>query len=721
MATRSKSIRFSIVFKLIALAVGLFGTLQLFTGLTQYRDFSYGIEADYLQSAMLTREVETIRDKLFLMVTLRSEEYIRSGLPISADDVEKEVDALRQERSQSTARLADRYARQIGEAAQRGNPEVKVQLEQERDAKQAALNDEFDAKQAMARDAVMMKKINQFYEAKSFIDNYEGMFYSIMDNNPATSKEPEAYAGLPYHGKIALDQDRIAYIAFTQPVFQRQAAAFAPRHENGANGMRQTAKGAGMMLVALLWLMYGAGRSPSLQDMKFGLFDRMYLDLGLLVIGGAAVAAGYAGVAIALEEQNKIAPIVVQGGQLAVAAAYLLTVFYAVLLAKRLHARCAFRHTLVFQLLLAVKTVVAGGPLLLKAALYYFLYLAAVVVGLTLLSGEESGIGAKLGGALLFLAANGLTLLIAWKRFAGFKALAEGIKRIKDGQMEGEIPACGSTGLDEVIDDLNNIADGLKNALEREFKAEHMKVELITNVSHDLKTPLTSIISYSDLLSRSGLSAEQMQRYVSIIQTKSIRLKHLVDDLFEISKAQSGTIALKLETLCLNELLRQAYAEYEDGFAATELSMVMTLPETKINVTADGTKLWRVMSNVLNNAIKYSLAGTRVYVDVERSAERAYVTVKNISSYPMNFNEEEIMERFKRGDESRTGEGSGLGLAIVKSFMELQNGSCELAVDGDLFKIRLGVPIAQTDNALLLTDDAAIAAETNRNQAKPLG
>lgn len=173
------------------------------------------------------------------------------------------------------------------------------------------------------------------------------------------------------------------------------------------------------------------------------------------------------------------------------------------------------------------------------------------------------------------------------------------------------------------------------------------------------------------------------------MRRKSVRLKQLVDDLFEVSKAQSGAISINLEELCLNDLIAQSFAEYEEDFKNARLDVILTLPQDKIMVLADGAKMWRVLSNLYNNAIKYSMPGTRVFVDAEVVNDKVNITVKNIANYIMNFKSEEIFERFKRGDESRSGEGSGLGLAIVKSFMALQNGSCDVVVDGDLFKVTL--------------------------------
>ena len=220
-----------------------------------------------------------------------------------------------------------------------------------------------------------------------------------------------------------------------------------------------------------------------------------------------------------------------------------------------------------------------------------------------------------------------------------------------------------------------------------------MKTELITNVSHDIKTPLTSIINYVDLLEKPHTEEEQ-KAYVEVLSRQSQRLKKLIDDLMEMSKASTGNIQVDIGEIDAVEAVTQALGEFADKLTAAGLTPVFHQSEENIMLLADGRLLWRAMSNVLSNAVKYALPGTRLYVDVSATQDKAIISFKNISGAQLNISAEELMERFVRGDCSRNTEGSGLGLNIAKSLMELQKGQLQLLVDGDLFKVTLVFPRA---------------------------
>ncbi len=268
-----------------------------------------------------------------------------------------------------------------------------------------------------------------------------------------------------------------------------------------------------------------------------------------------------------------------------------------------------------------------------------------------------------------------------------------GIFKIHDGETDYKIEGCKAALLSETADTLNSINEGVKAAVERETAAQRMKSELITNVSHDLKTPLTSIISYADLLASTELSPKEANDYARIIKQKSDRLKKLTDDLFDISKAESGSETVSAERLDMALLLRQSLAELNSEIEKSDLDFVLSIPEKEIFVNADGKKLSRVFENLIVNAVKYSMKGTRVYVGITEKEGEAVAYIKNISAAPMNFSPSEITERFVRGDASRTTEGSGLGLAIAENYVKLCGGRLELCIDGDLFKaeVILGV------------------------------
>ena len=242
---------------------------------------------------------------------------------------------------------------------------------------------------------------------------------------------------------------------------------------------------------------------------------------------------------------------------------------------------------------------------------------------------------------------------------------------------------------------LNDIAGGFSNAIEENLKSERMKTELITNVSHDLKTPLTSIINYVDLLKAENIENEKAKEYIEVLDNKSQRLKKLTEDLVEASKASSGNIKLTMEKLKVKELIHQVTGEFEDKFEARKLETILSYPEENVFILADSRYLYRVLENIYSNIAKYAKEDTRVYVDIVKNNKKVLIAIKNISKEQLNISADELMQRFVRGDSSRNTEGSGLGLSIAKSLTELQGGSFDIYLDGDLFKVVIEFPIVE--------------------------
>ena len=249
---------------------------------------------------------------------------------------------------------------------------------------------------------------------------------------------------------------------------------------------------------------------------------------------------------------------------------------------------------------------------------------------------------------------------------------------------------------------VNRIGDSVREAVETSMKDERLKADLITNVSHDLKTPLTSIINYVDLIKRERVDNPKVQEYIEVLDTKSQRLKQLTEDLLEASKISSGNIVLHMERINLVELLNQTLGEFSEKFEQKGLMSVVNAPSQAVYVLADSRRSYRVMENLFNNIYKYALEGTRIYIDLgftewksaDGSGSQAgvFLSLKNISAMELNVAPEELTERFIRGDESRTTEGSGLGLSIAKNLTEAMNGMFEISIDGDLFKVVLVFP-----------------------------
>lgn len=293
-----------------------------------------------------------------------------------------------------------------------------------------------------------------------------------------------------------------------------------------------------------------------------------------------------------------------------------------------------------------------------------------------------------LGGVYVFLY-MGTVAYIGFKFVGGFNKIVLGAHKISQGDLNYQIEGSSIAVLDVLAKDINNMRSGLGNAIQNEVKSERMKTELITNVSHDLKTPLTSIINYVDLIKKGNFTKEEIEDYIKIIDRKSQRLKVLIEDLFEASSAASGEMELNIEKLDIIALLKQSIAEFEEKIKISKLDFRINIPNEKVYVMVDGKRTWRIFENQISNILKYSLDNTRVYINLEECEDRVILIFKNISAYEIDFNEDEITERFKRGDQSRHTEGSGLGLAISKGLTELQDGLFKIKVDGDLFKVEI--------------------------------
>ena len=282
--------------------------------------------------------------------------------------------------------------------------------------------------------------------------------------------------------------------------------------------------------------------------------------------------------------------------------------------------------------------------------------------------------------------------LLAWEGVQRQKLL-DGVRRLAKGEQTAPVAAEGLfPGNRQMAEAVNNLGDGLRNALQEQMKSERMKAALITNVSHDLKTPLTSIINYVDLMKRERIDSPKAQEYLQVLDQKSQRLKTLTEDVVEASKVSSGNITLEYMNINLAEMIQQTSGEFEERFDARGLKLIADYPYEPLYVEADGRRLWRVIENLYRNVEKYAMPYTRVYLDLAEEVERAVLSMKNISEQPLNITAEELTERFTRGDESRTTEGSGLGLSIAKDLTQLQKGTFTIYLDGDLFKVTVSFP-----------------------------
>ncbi|WP_297422543.1 HAMP domain-containing sensor histidine kinase [Clostridium sp.] len=288
-----------------------------------------------------------------------------------------------------------------------------------------------------------------------------------------------------------------------------------------------------------------------------------------------------------------------------------------------------------------------------------------------------------------------LTMMYALKKTLDIIIVNDALRKVGEGNLQEDIKLDGSPAIKELAENINLIKAGYKEILENGVHNEKLKTELISNVSHDLKTPLTSIINYVNILKNNDITEEERSEYLSILEKKSLKLKLLIEDLFEMSKINSGKIKLNRELIDILSLIHQGIGEYSTLYEEKNISFKVTSEEDAVYMELDGKMMSRAIENIIINALKYSLNNTRVYINIKLENDHIKIGMKNIANYEMNFNEDEMFERFARGDKSRNSkvEGSGLGLAITKSIIELHGGEVKIKKEGDMFKIYLILPI----------------------------
>ena len=441
-----------------------------------------------------------------------------------------------------------------------------------------------------------------------------------------------------------------------------------------------------LALIDFIFLMYSAGRKKDRDDIVLTGLNRLPFDL--YTAAAIVIAIPISNIAISFGDITRSI-----WSALGITAVLMLLclLFLAVCVSfsARIKAGKWWQNTIIYRLLhfilTAVKAIFANLPLLWKAIVLFVAYLFINFILVLMLFDSLAFFALVLG--LIFNLGILIMLCILMLQLNIIKQSGE---RIAAGDFESNIDTQKLRwDIKAHADTLNNIGNGMAIAVEDRLKSERFKTELITNVSHDIKTPLTSIINYVDLMKKEKLDNETVASYVEVLDRQSSRLKKLTEDLVEVSKASTGNIALSLSRTNVVELLNQSVGEYAERFKSCSLEPVISTAFNDLFINADGRLLWRVFDNLLGNVCKYSQPGTRVYLDLARIDNNVVITIKNVSRYPLNVTSDELLERFVRGDSARTTEGSGLGLAIAKSLVDLQNGIFTLFVDGDLFKVTL--------------------------------
>ena len=375
-------------------------------------------------------------------------------------------------------------------------------------------------------------------------------------------------------------------------------------------------------------------------------------------------------------------------------------VFYSILvylfcmtLAARLKVGKWWRNTIIYRffrmIFRLIRGIVRSFPLTWRVALGYCVFMLINIICILVLPSNGSFLG-----FLFFLTLDSGMLAFLCIVTIQMKMLQKAGKALADGNLDHKVNTENLYfDFKEHGENLNRIKDGITKAVDERMKSERFKTELITNVSHDIKTPLTSIINYIDLLKKEHLEGEKAAAYLEVLERQAGKLKKLTEDIIEASKASAGVIAVNLERTDAVELLNQSLGEYGERLEKSGISAVVGAPESGAWIHADGRLLWRVFDNILQNICKYALPGTRAYFDIIPQKDRIEITAKNISASALNISAEALMERFIRGDSSRSGEGSGLGISIAKSLTELQGGTFAIQLDGDLFKVVLSFPM----------------------------
>ncbi|WP_195268175.1 HAMP domain-containing sensor histidine kinase [Eubacterium sp. 1001713B170207_170306_E7] len=670
-------------------------------------------EQDYLKSSSLRSEVYSVYHDLFALAdTYRSEEYIRSGafLDDNAFLEEYKLSLLAQDRDRFglwEAELGSTDTDYYGERSDNNVSKTVIDVINS-DAFMERHGSEIEKYKAEQ----IQKQLQSYAETLNSLESAQKSFglkwYIERDGQKRTSGEgvtPESLIQSKVYlendkGKINASQEMSQYnygengntdnrivLAFDDRKVSEVAEIYSQDRADAVLAVQVFFVCGLLSLICLVVACIGAGRRETDNDIHLLAIDRVYWDLHLIVLAwceGMLIAAGMACIMYRLPAYMSAILLIIA---VALAYNYVLSIV-RVIKAHRFMNRfgtavlCKKCWHLIKRFCCNIRdfyrSVIKGRSLvlLLCAAI-----IICAIVGMLIVALPPIGI-ILLGVALWFGA----------KRAKSLDQTIKGVERIYEGDTDYKIEVEGHGPVEEMAKNINNINEGLstavRDAVEKELKSERLKTELITNVSHDIRTPLTSIITYIDLLKKEDIDEESRERYIAVLEQKAARLKALTDDLFEAAKASTGNIEVHWDAVNMEALVNQGMGELEDKIEESGLQFIVTRPQEKVLVHADGRLLWRIIENLLSNVLKYALPGSRVYMTVDRDmfTGKGVFVIKNISADPLNIPAEELLERFKRGDDTRHSEGSGLGLAIARDLTELQNGQFDLTIDGDLFK-----------------------------------
>lgn len=458
------------------------------------------------------------------------------------------------------------------------------------------------------------------------------------------------------------------------------------------------------LVFVVLALLYVCGRKEGTEEIQYLAIDAWYTEIQVIfiilgiILGIGCMAMGadaFSFNPMLVSKEELLIPLIT----LAITAIIIIELLCSI--ARKIKGGILFRQSILGRMLSVGQEKLYYGKTSKHIMFFYLVVCGAWLffeyVGMCLsVYDSEHWLLIFMQLILVFLLAG--TAIFLRRYLHQWEQIRNGVKRVKSGDINYQIPTNDSKQLLNLFaKDINSLSEGLENAVDEMLKSEKLKTELISNVSHDIKTPLTSIITYVDLIKKEDVQPDKVKEYVEVLDQKSQRLKTLTDDLFEAAKATSGVMKMDATQIDLGSLVNQAIGEFSEKLEKSDLNVRNNIEGDSFYVMADGKLTWRIMENLLGNVSKYALAGSRVYIDAIDTGNMILLTVKNISNTELNISAEELMERFTRGDQSRNTEGSGLGLNIAQSLAALQGGEFHVEIDGDLFKAILELPKAKTD------------------------
>lgn len=646
-------------------------------------NFGAVFEEDYFHSLSYVQESEEIISKLSILIEeYKSEEHILKGGTISEDEMRSTEETL----------YSDYQA-----FSRSYNPE------QSEEANYARFQEEYADQLTEARDELIQNDLREYHSILQRLEEFDGPLFYASDSvnvySNSTLKEKQQFQAHPsymifegykqelypkevtnnehlYRMTESIQQlnpdNQVIYVSFTEEFLDLKIKQWEEKKEIAKKSLYGLLAFLIGFIVCFSYLVLVIGRKKfKAHEVHLHVFDKLYTDFNVVV--SILLSALWFSIIEDINQTNidvVIIPLTLSFG----AVGFVLFLS----LVKHFKNKTIFKHSLIYtifyKLFTFVGDVYASGSVGVKTVL--------LVIGYPLLVAATF---------FIFPVTLGIAAWFAFKKVKSFKAIKDGVERIKDGDIHHSITVDGKGEFAVLAGNINSITDGLKTAVDSELKNERLKTELITNVSHDIRTPLTSIITYVDLL-KNEKDLSKIEEYVDVLDQKSKRLKILTNDLFEAAKASSGNIPVHFEQIDIVSLITQGLGEVNSKIEALDLDFKLNYPENKVYIKADGKLLWRSLENLLSNIFKYALRGSRVYIDIEDLGKEILITFKNISAYELNISADELMERFTRGDESRSSQGSGLGLSIAKSLIEIQKGRFDIQVDGDLFKSRIYMP-----------------------------